>query len=391
MESTLRRAWAEISLDALTHNVRVLQSRVSPSGFVGVVKADAYGHGAIQVSKALEEAGAEYLAVSSVDEARELREGGVELPVLQLGLTPADQTRALLAYRVTQTVYRLDAARGFAREAEKAGGRLPVHIKLDTGMSRLGFPCDEAHFRTSLEEVLEAASLPGLAVEGIFTHFALADAGTEEGREFTLLQYRRFREMVASLEGRGLRFRYRHCLNSGGAALYPELGGDLFRPGILTYGLGEQAGGLGLRPVMTVKAAVGCIRTLDKGTAVSYGCTFRTDRPSRVGVLSIGYADGLRRGLSNRWQVWTARGFAPLVGRICMDMCMVDFTDLPEIREGDEVEVYGPHAEVNLAADLLETIPYEITCGISRRTPRVYLREGREVCRELLLRDAAAL
>ena len=387
MDSTLRRTWAEIDLDALAHNYRALRARMGEqSRFLGVVKADAYGHGAVEVSRTLEELGAEYLAVSNLDEALELRQGGVSLPILQLGLTPADQTAQAIACRVTQAVWSESAALAFSREAQRAGGTLKIHIKLDTGMSRLGFPCDGGSFDASLEAIRRVCALPGLEAEGIFTHFAVSDEADEDSRAYTLRQYRQFTAMTESLAGKGLAFVIRHCANSGAAAGYPQFACDMFRPGIVSYGIGHQAEDLGLRPVMTLKTVVGAVRELPEDTAVSYGCTFRTARPSRIGVLPIGYADGLHRTLSNRWQVWTPWGTAPIVGRICMDMCMADLTGLPQVREGGEVEVYGIHNSVNDAARLAGTISYELTCAVSRRVPRVYFRSGREVARELLLR-----
>lgn len=387
MDSTLRRTWAEIDLDALAHNYRTLRARMGGRArFLGVVKADAYGHGAVEVSRTLEALGAEYLAVSNLDEALELRQGGVGLPILQLGLTPADQTAQAIACRVTQAVWSESAARAFSQAAQEAGGTLKVHIKLDTGMSRLGFPCDEERFEDSLEAIRRVYALPGLEPEGIFTHFAVSDEPDGASRDYTLRQYRRFTAMTEALAARGVTFAIRHCANSGAAAGYPQFACDMFRPGIVSYGIGHQAAELGLRPVMTLKTVVGTVRELPEDTAVSYGCTFRTARPSRVGVLPIGYADGLHRVLSNRWQVWTPWGEAPIVGRICMDMCMVDLTGLPQVREGDEAEVYGVHNSVNAAARLAGTIAYELTCAVSKRVPRIYYRGGREVARELLLR-----
>lgn len=386
MESTLRRTWAEIDLDALAHNYHILRKRTAPgSRFLGIVKADAYGHGAIQVGRVLEELGAEYLAVSNIDEARELRRGGVGLPILQLGLTPADQARVILENHVTQTVYSEKAAQAFSAGAVRAGGRMRAHIKLDTGMSRLGFQCDETHFAASLEAVCRVARLPGLELEGIFTHFAVSDEPGEDCAAFTQLQHERFERMVAALEERGVSFAIRHCSNSGATVGYPQFAHDMFRPGIITYGIGDPADALGLEPVMTLKTTIGCVKELAPDATVSYGRTFRTERPSRVGVLPIGYADGFHRALSNRWRVWTPWGTAPIVGRICMDMCMIDLTDLPQAGEGDEVEVYGPHNPVTEAARLAETIPYELTCAINKRVPRMYRRGGREICRELLL------
>lgn len=387
MDSTLKRTWASIDLDALAYNCRHLQERMGPGArMLGVVKADAYGHGAVEVSRTLEELGAEYLAVSNLDEALELRQGGVALPILQLGLTPADQTAQAMACRVTQAVWSERAALEFSREAQRAGGILKIHIKLDTGMSRLGFPCGEGRFEESVEAIRRVCALPGLEAEGIFTHFAVSDEADEDSRAYTLRQYRQFTAMTEALADRGVSFAIRHCANSGAAAGYPQFACDMFRPGIVSYGIGHQAEALGLRPVMTLKTVVGAVRELPEDTAVSYGCTFRTTRPSRIGVLPIGYADGLHRVLSNQWQVWTPWGTAPIVGRICMDMCMVDLTGLPQVREGGEVEVYGARNSVNKAARLAGTIAYELTCAVSRRVPRVYCRDGREVARELLLR-----
>ena len=388
MESTLRRTWAEIDLDALEHNYHALRKQMGPkSRFLGVVKADAYGHGAIEASRALAELGAEYLAISNIDEARELRHHGITLPILQLGLTPVDQTAEVIANNVTQAVWNEKVAEAFSAEAVRAGGRMKAHIKLDTGMSRLGFQCDEDHFAASVDAICRACALPGLDVEGVFTHFAVSDEDAEEHRAYTMLQHDRFTAMIAALAERGVRFRICHCANSGATVSYPQFAHDMFRPGIIMYGIGDQADVLGLKPLMTLKTTVGTIKEYAPGTTISYGRTFRADRPSRVGVLPIGYADGFHRALSNKWRVWTPGGCAPIVGRICMDMCMVDLTDLPEVQEGDEVEVYGPHNSVTEAAHLAGTISYELTCAVSKRVPRIYYRHGQEIARELLLRD----
>ena len=336
-----------------------------------------------RVLKALE---AEYLDISSVDKAHELRRGGVGLPILQLGLTPADQTGAVIKSGVTQAVWSERAAEDFSREAVAAGGRMRAHIKLDTGMSRLGFQCDEAHFDRSLEEICRVCALPGLEVEGVFTHFAVSDEDQERSRAYTQLQHQRFEAMLSRLAERGVRFSICHCANSGATVSYPQFAHDMFRPGIITYGIGDQAEALGLRPVMSLKTVIGAVKDFAPDTTISYGRTFRTGRPSRVGVLPIGYADGLHRVLSNRWRVWTEAGTAPILGRICMDMCMIDLTDLPGAGEGDVVEVYGPHNSVNEAARLAGTISYELTCAVSKRVPRIYMKNGVEVARELLLR-----
>lgn len=387
LESNLRRTWVEIDLDALAHNYTVLRRHMGDhSRMMGVVKADAYGHGAVQVGKVLEELGAGYLAVSDINEARELRHGGICLPILQLGMTPADQTRIMITNHISQTVHSEAAACGFSEAAVQVGRRLRVHIKVDTGMSRLGFQCDESHFDGSLEAICRVCALPGLKVEGIFTHFAVADEDAEESVAYTRLQHERFMRLIDELEKRGINIPLCHCANSDATVNYPQYAHDLFRPGILTYGVCEASSGLDLHPVMTLKTTVGVIKEYDAGATISYGRTYRTDRPSRVGVLPIGYADGFMRALSGKWSVWTPSGLAPVIGRICMDMCMIDLTDLPDVREGDEVEVYGAHNKVIDAARSAGTVAYELMCAVSKRVPRVYYRDGKQIFRELLLR-----
>ena len=388
MEKILRRTWAEIDLDALAYNYRKLRRQMGPgAGFLGVVKADAYGHGAVPISKKLEELGAEYLAVSNLEEAEELRHHGVELPLLLLGYTPADMTEMLIDNRVTQDVPSLEAARDYSAAARACGKTLKVHLKLDTGMGRLGFQCDEGSFARSLEEILEAMRLPNLDWEGVFMHFCVADEpDNPEARSFTQLQYQRFVHMVEEVErGANMRFRLHHCCNSGGVMYYPEFAWDMCRPGVVLYGTEPMSRDFGLKPVMTLKTAVGPVKTYPPDTSVSYGRTYFTDRERRIGVLPVGYADGLQRCLSNRWEMMTQDGPARICGRVCMDMCMVDLTDLPNVGTGDEVEVFGPNNPIERMAEMAGTITYELTCCISKRVPRVYLENGRIVGRDLRL------
>ncbi len=388
MESTLRRTWAEIDLDAIAHNYRTLCHQMGPDArFLGVVKADAYGHGSVQVSRLLEQLGAGYLAVSNVDEARELRNAGIRLPILQLGITPVDQIGVLLENQVTQCIFSEPVAKAFSDSASALGWRLKVHIKLDTGMSRLGFQCDEEHFACSLEQICRIAALPGLEIEGIFTHFAVSDEYEASCREYTVVQHERFTSMIQALEQRGISIPLAHCANSGATASYPMYAHQMFRPGLLTYGVSEQPDRLGLRPAMTLKSVVGAIKHYEAGVTISYGRTFQTTRPTRAGVLPIGYADGFPRALSGKWSVWTSWGLAPVIGRICMDMCMVDLTDLPQVQEGDEVEIFGPHNSVVDAAHCASTISYELMCGVSKRVARHYIFEGKLVEKEYMLRD----
>lgn len=387
MKSTLRRTWAQIDLDALAYNYDTLCRQMNGSSqFLGIVKGDAYGHGAVQVSRLLQKLGAQYLGVSNVDEACELRMSGVWLPILLLGITPTDQIEQLARFDLTQAVYSEEMAATLSSAALILGKRVKVHIKLDTGMSRLGFLCDEANFSNSLEAICRICTFPGLEVEGIFTHFSVSDEQTEESCAYTRKQHDRFVKMLTDLKQRDVTFQFCHCANSGATANYPQFGYDLFRPGILTYGIGPFAKTMGLRPVMTLKTVIGAEKVYSAGTDIGYGRTFRAERSMRVGVLPVGYADGLHCSLSNNWQVWTPYGMAPVVGRICMDMCMVDLTDLPQAQEGTEVEIFGIHNSVDAAAEKANTISYELTCTISKRVPRVYFWKGKEIFRELLLR-----
>ena len=388
MESTLRRTWAEIDLDALEYNYRALRQRVGEEvKFLGVVKADAYGHGAVQVSRVLQELGADYLAVSSIDEAMELRCGGITMPILILGHTPKEQVGRLIELGITQAVTCRAKAVEYSAEAVRCGGTLRIHIKVDTGMSRLGYLCDGQHFQTGVQGICDACRLPGLEAEGIFTHFAVSDEWEEESVAYTRHQFELFCRCVDAVEAElGRRFPLRHCANTGAVARWPEMRLDMVRPGVLLYGCGEFSVRLGLRPVMTLKTTISTTKTYAPGTSISYGRTFRTERTTRVGVLPCGYADGLMRGLSNRFAVITAEGPAPQRGRICMDMCMIDLTDLPGVQVGDEVEIFGRQTLVHKLAEKVDTVPYELTCAISKRVPRVYFRHGAEVERELLLR-----
>ena len=385
MESTLKRTWAEISLDNLTHNFETIRRQVGPKAkLLGVVKADAYGHGAVRMAKHLERLGAGYLAVSNLDECEELRVNGITLPILMLGFTPADQAERILKNDMTQAVPNLAIAEAYSSAAVHAGGTMKVHIKLDTGMGRLGFQCDDAHFDASLRDILKVLTLPGLDVEGVFTHFCVSDEAADECVEFTKVQHNRFLRMIDAVETQGnFRFRLHHCCNAGGIASYPEWAWDMVRCGIILYGTGDLAERMGMKPVMTVKTTISTIKDFDPDTSISYGRQFFTTRPSRIAVLPIGYADGLFRALSGKLRVLTPYGEAQQVGRICMDMCMIDVTDLPQVKSGDEVEIFGEHILCADDAALCDTIPYELMCAVSKRVPRVYRLNGVPVDKNL--------
>lgn len=373
MSELQKRTWAEISLDNIEHNYRAVKAGL-PAGcrYLGVVKADAYGHGALPVAHRLEKAGADYLAVSCLDEALELRRGGVAMPILILGHTPVEYLPELLENNVTQTVSCLAKAVEYSEAAVKYGGTLRIHIKLDTGMSRLGFLCAGRHFDEGVDGVTRSCMLPNLDPEGVYTHFAVSDEPGADNRAYTLAQFDLFNRVIAGCAARGVTFRIRHCANSGAVVNYPGMALDMVRPGLTLYGYGDAGGRLGLRPAMRLVTTVSTVKIYDPGTDVSYGRRFRTDRPTRMGVVGIGYADGLFRAASNKCAFWTPHGFAPQRGTICMDMCMLDLTDLPDVTVGDEIEIFGANADINALAAAAGTISYELLCGVSRRVPRVY-------------------
>ena len=388
MESTLRRTWAEINLDAIAHNYKTIREKIGPDvKFLGVVKADAYGHGSLQVSRLLQELGADYLAVSSADEALELRANGITMPILILGHTPKEQVARLIEFDITQAVTCKAKADEYSEEATRCGGTLKIHIKVDTGMSRLGYLCDNNFFDNGVKGITEACNLPGLYAEGIFTHFAVADEFGESNDAYTQHQFKLFTNVISEVEKQlGHKFEICHCANTGATARFPKTYLDMVRPGLLLYGYGEFAKEMGLRPVMTLKTTVSTIKIYPEGTSISYGRTYTTDKTTRVGVLPYGYADGFLRSLSNKCSLITKEGPAKLRGKICMDMCMIDITDMPTVDVGSEVEIFGEKNSVDKLAECAGTISYELTCAVSKRVPRVYYRNGVEVERELMLR-----
>jgi alanine racemase len=371
-----KRTWAEISLANIAHNCRNMRGKL-PEGcrFLGVVKADGYGHGAVPVARCLEEAGASYLAVACIDEAAELRQAEIGLPILILGLTPPNLAVQLAGMDITQGVSDIETARRMSQLLENTGKTLKVHIKLDTGMGRIGFRADD---ETALREMAELLRLPGLAAEGIFTHLAVSDE--PGGEAYTRLQFERFIRTIELLEKTtGHQFAIRHCVNSGAMVNYREFCLDMVRPGIATYGMypGPDEGGLDLRPAMQLRSRIAAITEHAAGDTISYGRTFTAAAPMRIAVLPIGYADGLHRVLSNQMEVLICGKRAKQIGRICMDMCMVDITHIPECRVGDVATIFGRDGDafipVEEQAEKAGTISYEMVCAISKRVPRVYV------------------
>lgn len=373
MNDLQKRTWAEISLNNILHNYRAIRASL-PEGcrFLGVVKADAYGHGSLPVSRLLQSAGADYLAVSCLDEALELRRGGIAMPILILGHTPAEYTETLIDENLTQTVTCLAKALEYSAAADALGKSLKIHIKLDTGMSRLGFLCAGGMFDEGVDNVIQSCRLPALRPEGIYTHFSVSDEPDEESREYTLKQFELFMAVITAVKERGgIEFELRHCANSGATVNYPQMALDMVRPGLLLYGYGD-GGRLDLKPCMRLVTTVSTIKFYEPGTSVSYGRRYITDKRSRMGVLAIGYADGLPRLISNKCSFAVAGGFAPQRGSICMDMCMVDLSELPNADVGMEVEIFGERSDIYKLSSAAQTIPYELLCSVSKRVPRVY-------------------
>ena len=372
MDDKTKRTWAEIDLGAIEHNYRAMRAKLAAgTRFMGVVKADAYGHGAVRVSRLLEERGCEYLAVACLDEAMELRQAGISAPVLILGYTPPQYAPVLAEHDIAQAVGSFGYAQALNDALAGTGRSLTVHLKLETGMGRTGF---RVYGNGDLSAPVKAMALPNLHPEGVFTHFCVSDGEPGE-RDFTDVQLTRFRESVKTMEAQaGKSFAIHHSTNSGAMLSFPESYMDMVRPGIALYGLypGPDHGDMDLRPAMSLKTRVAYIEDHEPGDTVSYGRTFTVEKPSRIAVLPIGYADGLHRTLSGKLRVDIGGKRAPQVGRICMDMCMVDVTGL-DVRTGDIAEIFGKSVPAGEVAALCDTIHYELLCAVSPRVPRVYI------------------
>ena len=376
----LKRTWAQIRLDALAGNFRQVRAKVGPDcKIMAVVKADGYGHGARQAAQVFQQEGADWFAVSNIEEAMDLRQSGVTKPILVLGFTPAERAAQLCANRISQTVFSLEYAEELSQQAQKAAVEVDCHIKLDTGMSRLGFLCDPDHFYRSMAQIQQAVQLPGLCCTGIFTHFACADEINESSDRFTFQQFHRYEQGVAALEQKGVRFALHHCCNSAATMRFPQMYLDMVRPGIILYGLSPTQdcnGLLELTPAMELKSTVAMVKEVEKGTQVSYGRTFTAQDRMVLATVPIGYADGYRRTHSNQAYMAVRGHLAPVVGTVCMDQLMLDVSRIPGVRAGDEVTVFGRDGNAvvpieDLAQDE-NSIHYEVMCLVGKRVPRVY-------------------
>lgn len=380
-----RHCWAEIDLDALRDNFAYVR-QMAGGPVCAVVKADAYGHGAAAVARTLHEAGAAGFAVSCLSEARHLRRHGVTLPIMVLGYTDPLFAQDLANQGITQAVFSAEYARALSAAATAAGVSVACHLKVDTGMGRLGFAV-RGDFDAALAELRACYALPGLSITGVFQHFAVADSLDPGDIAYTEEQQALFTRTLQALRDAGCPTGTVHSANSAAQLRHPEWRGSMTRAGIVLYGLNPspEVTFPALRPVMTLKTVVTHLRTLHPGESVSYGRTYTASEPRRVATVAVGYADGYPRRLSggDAGGVMLLHGKpAPVLGRVCMDQTILDVTGIPEAAMGDEVTVFGP-AGAAAGADTADTIAqktgtinYEVVCGISRRVPRIYLQGG---------------
>lgn len=380
MENSIRPVWAEVDLGRIEHNVKQIKNLCENKKIYGVVKADAYGHGALDIVQVLLKSGVTDLAVALITEALEIIKSGINVPILILGFTPLTFAEDILNNNIEQTVYDLEYAKKLSEIAQEKNKTAKIHIAVDTGMGRIGFLPNEK----GMEAVRQISKLPNINIEGIFTHFSTAD---EADKTYSLEQLAKFNKFVDDLENEGIKINIKHASNSAGIMDLPEAHFNAVRPGIIMYGyypsnevIKER---LDLKPALTLKTSVVHVKTLPKDMYISYGRKYKTDKERVIATLPIGYADGYTRALSNKGKVIVNGKLASIVGAVCMDQCMIDVTDLGTVKVGDEVILLGEHGNTRFNADdlaeLLDTINYEIICMIGRRVPRVYINNEKIV------------
>ena len=380
--SKRKRFWAEIDMNAAEKNFNLIKSKLSPSTkLCCVVKANAYGHGAVYLSKLYENLGADFFAVSNIEEAMQLRNNGIKMPILILGYTPTSCASILAENNISQSVFSYSYAKELSASARADGVNVKIHIKLDSGMGRIGFDSIHDTYKT-VETIADVCTMEGLVREGIFTHFALADDGID-GAEFTRIQYERFTDITNKLASKNIEFEIKHCANSATTFEYPEYHLDMVRVGIVLYGVAPSNKVRGceeLTPVMSLKSVISMIKEIEQGDTVSYGCTFKADKKTKIATAPVGYADGFWRSNAQNGTQMLIRGQrVNIVGRVCMDQLMLDVTDVKGVREGDYITLIGTDKDETITADELAknngTIGYEMICSIGERVPRFYIKD----------------
>lgn len=386
MKTFLRRAWAEVHLDRLERNLKEMRQLVDTrkTGIVCVVKANAYGHDDENIVPFLEMQGVNFFAVSNIKEAENLRKYGAKSEILILGHTPPEYASELAQYDIIQAAVSEEYAEELSKAAVQAGTKVNIHLAIDTGMGRIGICAyDEASCEAAATAAQRISKLEGIHLDGLFTHYAVADSYLPEDEEYTEMQTKSFFSVCEKAREMGVSLRHTHCLNSAGGAFHYDERSTLVRFGIMLYGLKPDRS-LGmpcrLEPVMDLKAAVSYVKHLRPDSCVSYGRTFKSDRDMTVATIPIGYADGYSRCLSGKAHVIINGKKAPIIGRICMDQLMADVTDIPDVHEGTEVTLIGTDGNETITADdlaaLYGSIGYEVVCGISKRIPRVICYNG---------------
>ena len=376
MSYKTRATWAEINIDSLKQNYKNIKKLLKEDTKIcGVVKANAYGHGSVQIAKTLVSEGVDYLAIATLEEGIELRNNDIEVPILCLGYIQENCFDLAVENDIDITIYKNESAQSLNKVSEQKNKKARVHIKLDTGMSRLGFPINDE----TVDSIERICGYSNLNVVGIYSHFAMAD---ETDKTFTNMQFDKYKYITNKLENRGIKIPIKHICNSAGIMDCPEYHLDMVRSGIILYGHypsdDVMKDRIDLKPVMTLKTTVSNIKTVDSNTGISYGQKYRTKSLSQIATVPIGYADGFTRMLNQNANMKVKDKLVPVVGRICMDQCMIKVDGL-DIRIGDEVKIFGEEADVKIErlADSLNTINYEVLCMISRRIPRVYLEGNR--------------
>lgn len=375
----LRPVWAEVDLDILANNMREIKRVSNSEEIIAIIKADGYGHGAVDIAPVLLENGANRFGVAVITEAIELRESGITVPIMILGFTPPTLYERILQYDIEQTMYSFSDAEALSKVAVSKNKIGKVHIALDTGMGRIGFLPNEE----SLQEIFNISKLPNIEVVGLFTHFSCAD---DFDKTYSQLQIKKYNEFNEKLLNLGVNIPIKHLSNSAAVIDLPTVHYNAVRPGIILYGYYPsqevQKDKVKVKPVMSIKANIVHIKTLGKGEYISYGRTFITKRESIIATLPIGYADGFTRLLFEKAKVIVGGKLAPVVGRICMDQCMIDITNIEGVKVGDEVILIGEDGYNNVItaddiANQLGTISYEVVCAVSKRVPRVYKKGGK--------------
>ena len=377
----LHRTWAEIDLKALAHNFNILKSKAGNAKIMAVVKADAYSHGFLETTKTLLDNGADRLAVAVLQEGKQLRKSGVDVPILILGASAPEDAEDLIEFGITPTVFDYEFAKALSDTAKKRGTVTKVHIKLDTGMTRIGFVINDEDNTEIINTIIKISKLPYIEIEGIFSHFSTSD---EYDSAYTLMQFDRFMGVVNALEEKGLKIPIRHICNSAGIMMYPQMHLDMVRPGVILYGMYPSnevdKSRLNLIPAMTIKSTLTLVKEVEAGRGVSYGKEYITDKTTKIATVPIGYADGYLRKIAKKGKMLVNGTEVPIIGRICMDQCMIDVTNVHNIDKGDEVIVFGKDKiTIDDLAEWLETINYEIACIVGKRIPRIYTKNGKAV------------